>query len=316
MARSVHVQRINPRGRFVGFTLVELLVVIGIIAVLIGTLLPALGKAREQAKNLQCMANMRSIGQGLYIYSMANKGMLPYGYWSGDPNFNWQTGPGQTDWTLLVTNALNPRLGADYAHADAYNLDVRGARGVLLCPDAIQPTANGLLTHYSSHPRLMPNVDSWDFVFNWDGTRLKTWKLGSIHRPAEVGMIFEGVQRPTQGANGQWGANVTAQELDQGRVNWSNGLVENYPIQGAQYYDAMNWPVDTSVPSSGPDIYWNKDCDQNYNQIRFRHFKNTSGNVLMADGHVESFTAKDKYTTNLLRRNAWVYQANFKAPGS
>lgn len=52
-----------------GFTLIELLVVISIIALLISILLPALSKAREAAEAAQCMSQLRSIGQAVYIYA-------------------------------------------------------------------------------------------------------------------------------------------------------------------------------------------------------------------------------------------------------
>jgi prepilin-type N-terminal cleavage/methylation domain-containing protein len=61
------------------FTLVELLVVVGIIAVLISLLLPVLNRARDSANRTKCLANLRSIGQLVNMYANLNKGQIPIG---------------------------------------------------------------------------------------------------------------------------------------------------------------------------------------------------------------------------------------------
>lgn len=66
----------NPTQRR-AFTLVELLVVIGIIAVLIGILLPTLSTAREAANRTKCAANLRQIGAAFTSYASANRGLYP-----------------------------------------------------------------------------------------------------------------------------------------------------------------------------------------------------------------------------------------------
>src|SRR3954468_14548990 len=84
VANSNNVDRIQRRR---GFTLVELLVVIGIIAVLVGILLPSLNKARQQAQTAKCLSNLRNIGQAMLMYAQENKGYILPG-WIGPPTGN------------------------------------------------------------------------------------------------------------------------------------------------------------------------------------------------------------------------------------
>src|SRR5205085_170113 len=83
----VELPAVSRRERF-AFTLVELLVVIGIIALLIGFLMPALTRAREQSKATVCLSNMRQIGLGVVMYANTNRGYFPQNAHAG-ANQSW-----------------------------------------------------------------------------------------------------------------------------------------------------------------------------------------------------------------------------------
>src|SRR5438552_14972499 len=90
-----------PLRRRRAFTLIELLVVIGIIGALMSMLLPALGRAREQAKTIQCAAQLRQIGIALNSYAVNNRGVLPawpgWHVYGGNGTGEDDPGPGCTE---------------------------------------------------------------------------------------------------------------------------------------------------------------------------------------------------------------------------
>ena len=89
------------------FTLVELLVVIGIIALLVAILMPALSRAREQAKIVQCASNLRNIGQSIFIYAGQHKGKLPQH--NGRSAWLWDL-PNQTRDAMLLSGNVRDSL--------------------------------------------------------------------------------------------------------------------------------------------------------------------------------------------------------------
>jgi prepilin-type N-terminal cleavage/methylation domain-containing protein/prepilin-type processing-associated H-X9-DG protein len=96
-----------------GFTLVELLVVISIIALLAAILMPSLGNAREMARSAACLSNMKNIGSGLMVYQGDNRSYFPtnYNYINGE-----SSGGGYYHWTA----ALNPDQYVDAVNAGKY----------------------------------------------------------------------------------------------------------------------------------------------------------------------------------------------------
>ena len=289
------------------FTLVELLVVIGIIAVLVGILLPALGRARESANQVKCMANLRQIGTALFMYAGENKGLLPVGLaqlddplrpglYKGDPH----------DWTTLLMKVLSRQKGGDYASQQAVGSNTNSVRAVFLCPTVAVPDtkASSAITHYSSHPRLIPHLAAPDWT-TAPLTSCKPYKLSRIKRSAEIAAIFEGTTE-LSGQQAGYLAHSTCDGIDRRRIDRKPYLTDNYSLDTT--LDG-NQPIDMNSGVGGwtaaNDL--NKDTQNNAGNVRFRHRGDTQTNALMLDGHVEAFMlSKTTRQPNLLRKNIYV----------
>jgi prepilin-type N-terminal cleavage/methylation domain-containing protein/prepilin-type processing-associated H-X9-DG protein len=111
-----------------GFTLVELLVVIGIIALLISILLPALQQARRQASTVKCLSALRQIGNGFHMYANEYKGYWPAARDHQSPNSaNWHR------WTNLIAKYIHGQ-GKDFPNYMSVNL-IRNNSVLWGCPE-------------------------------------------------------------------------------------------------------------------------------------------------------------------------------------
>jgi prepilin-type N-terminal cleavage/methylation domain-containing protein/prepilin-type processing-associated H-X9-DG protein len=191
-------RRPGAQGVRGGFTLIELLVCLAIVLVLVGLLLPMLGRAREKGRSVVCLSNLRQWALATHLYIATHNGYLPP---EGHPNPMAHST--NTGWYVQLPRQMG--LAPYHEMPWRTNAAIDPGRTVWLCPSNPRRSNGRNLFHYCLNEHA-----------NGTGSANQPIQLASIPQPSVVVWLFDSKNLP---AVGYWG--FTHTNLHGGGANFA-----------------------------------------------------------------------------------------------